>query len=60
MTRESIGDKYRPHAEEQVKRQLIINRLLDQLQLELENEELEAGMKEVGEAYGRGLEELKR
>ncbi|MDD2318046.1 MAG: trigger factor [Desulfobacterales bacterium] len=60
LTRESIGDKYRPHAEDQVKRQLIINQLLDQLQLELNDEELDAGMKEVAEAYDRKVEELKK
>jgi trigger factor len=59
-TREGLADRYRPVAEKQVRRHLILSRLIEQEGLTLSGEELDAGIRGISESYGQPFEELKK
>jgi trigger factor len=59
MTRESLMEKYRPTAEKQVRRHLILSKLVEQEGLELSDEELEKGFQEMADTYQQPVEHLK-
>ena len=60
LSKEVIAEKYRDTALKQVKRHLILGKLIEQEKLTLSDEELEAGLKEMSESYGYPLEEFKK
>ncbi len=51
FTRESLMEKHRDTAEKQVKRQLLLNKIISQEKLDLTEEEMEKGFEEMAEAY---------
>jgi trigger factor len=59
LTRESLMEKYRPTAEKQVRRHLILSRLVEQEALELSEQELENGFQEMADTYQQPVEHLK-
>jgi trigger factor len=59
LTRESLMEKYRPTAEKQVRRHLILSKLVEQEALELSDEELEKGFQEIADTYQQPVEHLK-
>ena len=60
LTREKIAEKYRDTALKQVKRHLILGKIIDQENLNLDDEELESGLKEMSESFNQPLEEIKK
>ncbi|MGD9306567.1 MAG: trigger factor [Desulfobacterales bacterium] len=60
LSREEIADKYRDTALRQVKRHLILSKLIDQENLELSDEETEKGLQEMAENFGHALADIKK
>jgi trigger factor len=60
LSRETIAEKYRDTALKQVKRHLILDKIIDQETLSLTDEELEDGLKEMAENFNQPLEEIKK
>jgi trigger factor len=60
LSRESIAEKYRDTALKQVKRHLILDKIIDQETLSLSDEELENGLREMSENFNQPLEEIKK
>ena len=59
LTREGIAEKYRDTALKQVKRHLILNKLVEQEKLTLSDEDLENGFKEMADNFNQSVEEIK-
>ncbi|RJQ65330.1 MAG: trigger factor [Desulfobacteraceae bacterium] len=59
LSRDILAEKYRPVAEKQVRRHLILSKLIDQENLSLTDEELEQGMQEMATEYRQPLEAIK-
>ena len=59
-TRESLAEKYRDTAEKQVRRHLILNKIIEQEGLTLSDEDLEKGFNEMAEASRQPLETIKQ
>jgi len=59
ITREGIAEKYRDTAVKQVKRHLILSKLIEQEKLTLSDEDLENGYKDMAENFNQPLEEIK-
>jgi len=59
LTRESIAEKYRDTALKQVKRHLILSKLIEQQKLTLSDEDLENGFKEMADNFNQPVEEIK-
>jgi trigger factor len=60
MTRESIAEKYRDVAFKQVKRHLLLGKIIDQESLEASDEELEEGLNEMAANFKQPVEEIKK
>jgi len=60
MTRESIAEKYRDVAFSQAKRHLLLGKIIDQENLEVADEELEAGLNEMAANFKQPVEEIKK
>jgi trigger factor len=60
LTREKIAEKYRDTALKQVKRHIILGKIIDQENLSLDDEELESGLQEMSESFNQPLEEIKK
>jgi len=60
LSRESIAEKYRDVAEKQVRRHLILGKIIDQEKLELTDQELEDGYAEMADAFHQPVEEIKK
>jgi trigger factor len=60
LSREKIAENYRDTALKQVKRHLILGKIIDQENLSLDDEELESGLKEMSESFNQPLEEIKK
>jgi len=60
MTRESIAEKYRDVAFNQVKRHLLLGKIIHQKNLEVSDEELEAGLNEMAANFTQPVEEIKK
>ena len=60
LSKETIAEKYRGTALKQVKRHLILGKIIDQENLSLDDAELEGGLKEMSENFNQPLEEIKR
>lgn len=59
LSRDAMAEKYRPVAEKQVRRHFILSKLIEQEQLALTDEELEAGMQEMAANFRQPVEQLK-
>jgi trigger factor len=59
LTKESIAEKYRDTAVKQVKRHLLLGKLIDQESLSISDDELEDGLKEMADSYKQPLEQIK-
>jgi len=59
LTRESIAEKYRDTALKQVKRHLILGKLIEQEKLTLSDQDLENGFKEMADNFNQSVEEIK-
>jgi trigger factor len=60
LSKESFAEKYRDTAEKQVKRHLILDKIIEQEKLAVTDEELENGFKEMSDTYNQPLEEIKK
>ncbi len=59
LTRESIAEKYRETAVKQVKRHLLLGKLIDQEELTISDDELEDGLQEMAVSFNQPLEQIK-
>jgi trigger factor len=59
LTREGIAEKYRNTAVKQVRRHLVLDKIIRQEDLELSDEEMDAGYADMAEAFGQPQEEIK-
>jgi len=59
LTKEGLAEKYRDTAEKQVRRRLILKKIIEQENLDLTDEDLENGYKDMAKAFNRPLEEIK-
>jgi trigger factor len=60
LSKETISEKYRDTAIRQVKRHLILGKIIDQEKLSVDDEELENGLKEMSENFNQPLEGIKQ
>jgi trigger factor len=60
LSRETIAEKYRDTALKQVKRHLILGKIIDQESLDLPDDELEGGLQEMSDNFNQPLEEIKK
>jgi trigger factor len=60
LSRETISEKYRDTALNQVKRHLILGKIIDQEALGVDDEELENGLREMSENFNQPLEGIKQ
>ena len=60
ISREDIAEKYRDTALKQVKRHLILSKVIDQEDLALSDDEVENGLKEMSENFGHPLADIKK
>jgi len=60
LSRETIAEKYRDTALKQVKRHLILGKVIDQESLTLADDELEGGLQEMSENFNQPLDEIKK
>lgn len=60
MTREKLAEKYRDTAEKQVRRHLILNRIVEQEGLELSDEQLNEGFEEMARSINQPAEEISK
>ncbi len=60
LTKEGIAEKYRDTALKQVKRHLILGKLIEQEKLTLSDEDLENGYKEMAANFNQPVEEIKK
>jgi len=59
LSREVLSEKYRPTAEKQVRRHLILNKIIEQEKMELSDEELDQGFQEMAETYQQPVDHIK-
>jgi trigger factor len=60
ISKETLEEKYRDTAEKQARRHLILGQIVDQEALALSDDELDAGLKEMAEAYRQPFEDFKK
>ena len=60
LTRESIAEKYRNTALQQVKRHLLLGKMIEQESLSLSDEELEEALNEMAVNFNQPIEEIKK
>ncbi len=60
LSKEMIAEKYRDTALNQVKRHLILGKIIDQEKIEVDKEEVESGLKEMSENFNQPLEGIKQ
>lgn len=58
FSKEKLSEKYRDTAMKQVKRHLILNKIIEQEKLTLSDEEIDNGFKEMSKAFNKPLEEI--
>lgn len=58
ITREGLADRYRETALKQVRRHLILNKIVEQEKLEISDAELDTGYGEMAEAVGQPVEDV--
>ncbi|MFC1488794.1 trigger factor [Thermodesulfobacteriota bacterium] len=59
LSKEKMSEKYRDTAEKQVRRHLILDRIIEQENLTLSDEEVDKGIEEMSATYNHPLEEIK-
>lgn len=59
ISREGLAEKYRPTAEKQVRRHLILGKIVSQESMEVSEEELDAGFAEMAKTYQQPVEQIK-
>jgi trigger factor len=59
ISKESLSEKYRGTAEKQVRRQLILGKIIQQEKMELADEELEKGYEEMAATYNQTVDVVK-
>jgi trigger factor len=59
LSKEVLSEKYRPTAEKQVRRHLILNKIIEQEKLELSNEEMDQGFQEMADTYQQPVDHIK-
>jgi trigger factor len=59
LTREKLQEQYRGTAEQQVRRQIILGKVIEQEKLELSDEELDAGYADMAKNFNQPLEQIK-
>ena len=59
ISRESLAEKYRDTAEKQVRRQLMLGKIIEQEKLEVSDEELQKGYEEMAAAYNQPVDVVK-
>jgi trigger factor len=59
ISRESLSAKYRETAEKQVRRQLILGKIIEQEKMELAAEDLEKGFEEMAATYNQPVDVIK-
>ena len=59
ITKESLSEKYRDTAEKQVRRQLILGKIIEQEKMELADEDLEKGYAEMATTYNQPVDVIK-
>ena len=59
ITRESLTEKYRDTAEKQVRRQLILGKIIQQEKMELADADLEKGFEEMAATYNQPVDVIK-
>lgn len=59
LTREAIAQKYRDTAVKQVRRHLILEKIIDQESLTLTDEEVDAGLQEMADAFQQPVAQIK-
>ncbi len=60
LSRESISEKYRDTALKQVKRHLILGKMIEQEKLTLSDEELEEALNDMAASFNQPVEEIKK
>jgi trigger factor len=60
FTRDALSEKYRDTAEKQVKRYLLLNKLIEQENFTLTDSDLEEGFNEMAGAFNQPVEEIKQ
>ncbi|MBT8368123.1 MAG: trigger factor [Deltaproteobacteria bacterium] len=60
LSKETISEKYRDTAVSQVKRHLILGKIIDQEKLSVDDVEVEDGLKEMSENFNQPLEGIKQ
>ncbi len=59
ITRETISEEYRDTAEKQVRRHLILNKVIQQENMTLSDKNLDAGYEEMSQNFQQSIEEIK-
>lgn len=59
LSKEVLSEKYRPTAQKQVRRHLIMSKIIDQAKLELTDEELDQGFQEMADMYQQPVDHIK-
>ncbi len=59
ITRETISEEYRDTAEKQVRRHLILNKVIQQENMTLSDKDLDAGYEEMSQNFQQPIEEIK-
>jgi len=59
LTREAMSERYRDTAEKQVRRHLILDRIIKQEDLELSDEDLDAGYQDMADSLDQPVEQIK-
>ncbi len=59
LTRESLAEKHRETAEKKVRRHLVLDKIMDQEELTLSDQELDAGFDEMAQAVNQPVETIK-
>jgi len=59
LTREKLAENYRETAEKQVRRHLILSKIIEQEKLTLSDEDVEKGFEQMAETYQRPVAEIK-
>ena len=59
LSREIMGEKYRETAEKQVRRYLILNKIIEQEKLAVSDADIEAGYQEMADNFNHPIDEIK-
>lgn len=59
LTKESLSEQYRDTAEQQAKRHLVLEKIIEQEKLTISDEDMEEGFKNMAKTYNHPIEEIK-